>query len=464
MPHAKMTIPPPAQMLRKAIAHMPLSRRLFAPLSRRPLLRLVPLLALCITLAGAIADRAQAAAMLDRGLAATLVVYTDDGDEKFLGSAVLWRDGRLAVTNAHVVKRYTRVILRNRDGQLVSASVILRDEKRDIAVIELPDPVFGPGLIPATGLPALGDEVYALGAPLQTTSTVTRGIVSATERQVLEAVPVRYIQHDAAINPGSSGGPLLGAAGRVLGINARVADGSRLYVGISYAIPAWLIDRAIAGDLLPVPDLGVTTRPIDRRIAAALGVAKAAGVLVDNVNPASLGDRAGLHAGDIIIAVDGVTIMEPGDLAFALDRRTGATVILTVRRDGMETAVTLGLETQSVSIDDDGTSRSIAIIRAYDLSRLGLHLAQDGVTVDVISPASPAFLAGMDQGDTILTVNGQPATRELLATLKVSRPILVLVRRPDGRTLHVTVDPWSNGTRTRPIGGANVLDPEVVIF
>lgn len=434
---------------------------------RHPVLRMIPILALCLTLIGAIADRAQAAQQgaLERGLRATLVVFTDDGDERFLGSAVLWRDGRLAVTNAHVVKRNTRVILRNQDGDTVVGKVILRDSRRDIAVIELPGPVWGKGLEPARALPGLGTEVYALGAPLQTESTVTRGIVSAAARQVLPSVPVRYIQHDAAINPGSSGGPLLDAAGRVLGINARVADGSRLFVGISYAIPAALIDQAIAGELRPVQGLGLTLRPLDRRLAAALGVAKGVGLLVDNVDPASLGAQAGLKAGDILTHVNGVQITAPGDLAFALEARANNRAALTVLRGQDTLNLTLNLRVQSVSIDDDGASRSIAIIRAYDLARLGLQLAQDGVTVEVISPVSPAFLAGMDVGDVIVSVNGQPATPELLKTLKISRPVLMLVRRPNGRTLHVTVDPWSNGAKVRPVGGAaNVLDPVVVIF
>jgi serine protease Do len=444
------------------ILQLPLLRGLFAPLHQRPLVRLVPLAALCVTLLSAWTDRAEAAQMLDRGLEATLVVYTDDSDENFLGSAVLWRDGRLAITNAHVVKTNTRVILRNRQGDIVVARVILRDDKRDIAVLELPGPVFGRGLEPSNEI-VLGQEVYALGAPLETESSVTRGIISATGRQVLASVPVRYIQHDAAINPGSSGGALIDAKGRLIGINARMADGSRLFVGISYAIPAWLIDRAIAGELLPVPSLGLTMRPIDRRIAGALGLEQGKGLLIDNVDPSGLADQAGLQAGDVILAAAGRVLTTPGELAFVLDERTGP-VVLTVLRGDEEITLTLTFTTQSALIDDDGANRSIAIIRAYDLARLGLQMAEDGVTVDIFSPVSPAFLAGLNKGDKILSVNGQLATKELLATLKVSRPILLLVRRPDGRTVHIAVDPWSNGKGKRPVGGGNVLDPEVVIF
>lgn len=432
--------------------------------ARNPLLRLLPMLALCVTLIGAIADRAQALTPLERGLQATLTVYTDDGDERFLGSAVLWRDGRIVVSNAHVVKRNSRVVLRNHLGQRVVGQVIHRDDKRDIAVIRLDSAVFGPGLEPAPGMARLGQEIYAVGAPLQADQTVTRGIVSAVARQVLASVPVRYIQHDAAINPGSSGGPLLDDAGRVIGINARIADGSRLFVGISYAIPAALIDRAIAGDLPEVPEMGLTLRPVDRRIAEALGVPQGVGLLIDDVALSSLGARAGLQAGDVLIRVNGVVIQAAGDLAFALEGRGEDDIALVVMRGGEEVELWLDLHVRSLSITGSGASRGVAIINAYDIARLGLQMAKDGVTVEVISPASPAFLAGLDVGDTILAVNGQPATGDLLGTLKVSRPVLLLVRRPDGRTLHVTVDPWSNGSKSKIVGGANVLDPEVVIF
>ncbi len=165
----------------------------------------------------------------------------------------------------------------------------------------------------------------------------------------------------------------------------------------------------------------------------------------------------------MLLSAEGRALTKPGQLAFVLDERTGP-VTLTVLRAGETIQLTLKFSTHSALIDDDGAERSIAIIRAYDLARLGLQMDEDGVTVDVISPVSPAFLAGLNKGDTIISVNGQPATKELLATLKVSRPILLLVRRPDGRTLHIAVDPWSNGKGTRPVGGANVLDPEVVIF
>ncbi|OZO45709.1 hypothetical protein CGU37_27955, partial [Pseudomonas fluorescens] len=153
---------------------------------------------------------------------------------------------------------------------------------------------------------------------------------------------------------------------------------------------------AIAGELLPVPELGLTMRAIDRRIAGALGLKAGAGLLIDNVAPASLADRAGVKAGDVLIRVAGIALAKPGDLAFVLDNRGIGDLSLTVLRGGVEIPLRLNFMIQSAMIISDGANRSVAIIRAYDLGRLGLQMAEDGVTVEVISPASPTFMAGMD--------------------------------------------------------------------
>ncbi|SEP75879.1 S1C family serine protease [Thalassovita taeanensis] len=445
---------------------LPLLRSaLFAPLSHRPLLRLVPLLAFCITALSVAAQGAGAAPALSTPLEATLVVYSDDGDEKFLGSAFLWRDGTVAVTNAHVVGARRQVILRTGSGAVMVARVVALDKARDVAVIAVPGAVLGAGLSPAQAPPLLGDEVYALGAPLQAGSSVTRGIVSALARQVNPAVPVRLIQHDAAVNPGSSGGPLLNAAGRVLGLNSQIADGSRLFVGIGYAIPVAVVVRVIAGDLAPVPVLGLSTRPVDRRIAQALGIEKA-GLLVEDATPGGLAGQAGLRPGDVILRAGGAGIVASGDLAMAIDAAACRDTPLDLWRAGEKLRLMLRCAAQSsIGFEtEDGTARGVAIIRAYDLPGLGIGLAADGVTITALTPASPAYLAGLDMGDRVLAVNGRAAQAATLATLKITQPVLFLVRRATGRTLHVTVDPWSNGAPLRPLGGANALDPAVVIF
>ncbi len=254
----------------------------------QPLIRLMLALALLTALAAL--SPARAGSVLEDAMARVFVVRSDDAGDRFLGSAFLWGAGAVAVTNAHVTQGAETVRLLDQSGHSQTARVIAQDAVRDVAVLSVAPGPTGllPGLQPGP-IPALGDPVWALGAPLGLDFTLTRGMVSARARQVEAAVPLRLLQHDAAVNPGSSGGPLIDAAGRVVGMNSRIADGSRHSIGISFAIAA--------------PDLGLLLRPVSREIALALDI-RQGGILVDRVNPGSIADRAGLVAGDVIAAAD----------------------------------------------------------------------------------------------------------------------------------------------------------------
>ncbi|MBP9185116.1 MAG: serine protease, partial [Fuscovulum sp.] len=205
-------------------------------------------LALMVTLAGA--ARA-GTAELETAMDAVLVVRSDDAEDRFLGSAFLWgEEAVVAVTNAHVVGAAEEVRLVDRNGEEMTGLVIARDAVRDVAVISVPPRQDGSprrGLVAAADPAGLGLEVYALGAPLGVEFTLTEGLISATARQVEIQVPMVMLQHDAAVNPGSSGGPLVDAMGRLVGMNSQIADGSRMFVGIAYAIPAGDLDRIVTG-------------------------------------------------------------------------------------------------------------------------------------------------------------------------------------------------------------------------
>jgi serine protease Do len=267
--------------------------------------------------------RPAGASPLDAAMDKVLTVRSADVEDRFLGSAFLWGDGSVAVTNAHVVGEAEEVRLIDRNGAEETALVIARDEVRDVAIISVAPGRSGLAL--ADQMPELGDEVFALGAPLGIEFTLTEGRISATTRQVEIAVPMMMMQHDAAVNPGSSGGPLVDAEGRLLGMNSQIADGSRMFVGIAYAISTADLERIVTGlveeTLPPFPKLGLMARPVDRQVAGALDVA-AAGLLVDGVQPGGLADAAGVRAGDIIVAVDGTSLAVPGDLAFLIERAT----------------------------------------------------------------------------------------------------------------------------------------------
>ncbi len=410
-----------------------------------------------------------AASALDRAMDRVLTVHSADAADRFLGSAFLWGDGSVVVTNAHVVGAAEEVRLVDRHGAEETARVIARDAVRDVAVISVSAKFAAgrSGLPPAPGVSGLGDEVFALGAPLGIEFTLTEGRISAMARQVEISVPLRLLQHDAAVNPGSSGGPLVDAEGRLLGMNSQIADGSRMFVGIAYAITAADLGIIVSGlveeTLPPFPTLGLTLRPVDRQIAKALGV-KVAGLLVDGVEAGGLAETAGLQGGDIIVAADGQDLTEPGSLAFAMARAGAENLMrLGILRDGAR--IELDLALSRVGQPDGLKLREVPqgmpeTVASYRLSALGVELDPEGM-VTAVTESSPALFAGLAQGDRILTVNG---ARVALDTYEVTGPVLMLVRAPGGVTRHIHLDPWGATEGVRPMGGANVLDPDVVVF
>ena len=342
-------------------------------LSSKRLKGLVPwALALWALIAPAIA----AEAPLEQAMATVFTVHTADSEDRFLGSAFLWgATGEVALTNAHVVGGSDTVRLTDVSGHQEIGVVIARDEARDVAVIGVTPGRYGLESGPQV---VLGQDVWALGAPLGIEFTVTRGAVSARERQVDATVPIRMVQHDAAVNPGSSGGPLVDDQGRLLGMNSQIADGSRMFVGIAYAISAADLDRIVPGlideTLLPLPKLGLTARAVDRQVAKALSLAPG-GLLVDAVAAASLAAMGGIEPGDVIIAMDNTPMVLPGDLAFAVERAlpTGAVDVAILRAGKMillplpllRPVVDQGLAMRDV---DAGSVRRVA---SYSLATVG---------------------------------------------------------------------------------------------
>lgn len=400
------------------------------------------------------------APMLETAMAKVFTVHSADAEDRFLGSAFLWADGEVAVSNAHVVGQTTEVRLTNAAGEEQLGQVIAADPSRDVAVIAV-KPGQG-GLIPATTPPQLGAEVWALGAPLDVEFTVTAGRISALDRQTDPATPIRMIQHDAALNPGSSGGPLIDSTGALVGMNAQIADGSRMFIGIAYAIPSADLKRIVQGliaeSLLPLPKLGLTARPVTRQLAEALNIA-ATGLLVDAVAPASLAEQAGLHPGDVILAVNAAPLTKPGDLVFVLESAQSQNRLdLTILRAGTVLILIADLTeaNSSVTLRDLKAPQRRA---EYTLQTLGLTLDQTQITT--VTANSPALNAGLTATDTILQIDGQPARTQLSQTF--TRPVLLLIQGATD-TRHVLIDPWATTKTLHPVGGANVLDRDVVVF
>lgn len=419
------------------------------------------ILALCLLLS---ALPATASDTVIRALDATLVLYSADGRERFLGSAFAYRRGDRVVSNAHVVGRAGEVIAVARDGRRYRAQVVQVDTARDLAELRLDRP-HDTWLEPAEGAVAEGQGVLAAGAPLEATFTLTAGIVSAAARQIDPQQPVAYLQHSAPVNPGSSGGPLVDAAGRLLGVNTRIADGSRFFAGIAYAVPRADLDAFLDhGPVAAGRNPGFTVRDLSAPIRAALGAGDTDGVLIDNVVGGSAAAAAGLRPGDILRAMGEHRIAKAGDIAFAL-AALPEVYTLSVRRGGA--ALTLEVEpvARSRAIEPMTPVRP-ARRDSYSLAEMGISADADG-TITSMGDSGAGFFAGLSRGDVILAVNGLPVaerTPDWATRLRIENPVLLLVRLSDGATRHYLLDPWDTGAGLRPSSAANVMDQEVVGF
>lgn len=421
--------------------------------------------AAALSLGGAGTARADAIPGLTRAIGATLVVHSSDETETFLGSAFLWGDGHIALTCAHVVYGEAEVTVTFADGHEATARVLARDPARDVAVLAVPGGE-GHGLSPAPGPAELGQTVYAVGAPLGVEFTVTRGMASDRPRQLNPAVPIRLVQHDASVNNGNSGGPLVDRDGRVLGMNSQIVDGSRHFIGLSFAISVadlqHIVPRLMAGTLQPVPVLGMRVRPVDGEIALALGVPRK-GELVDDVTPGGIAASAGLKAGDILTGIDHTALNRPGDIAFLLETATArGTARAAILRDHQRLNLTfdLGAPVRHPLATPPARPASFA---AADL---GLTLDDQGRITSLLAN-HVGKLAGLKEGETVLAVNGDPlADPAQVAAFRaqtVTAPLLLLVQDEDGITRHVILDPWHPGFNPLMAMGVGA-GPDVVAF
>ncbi|MEL6968530.1 MAG: trypsin-like peptidase domain-containing protein [Bacteroidota bacterium] len=271
------------------------------------------------------------------------------------GSGVIYTSDGYIITNNHVVENAEAVTVTLSDNRQFKAEVIGTDEKVDLAVLK----------IEATGLPTLdvadsdqaeiGEWVLAVGNPLELTSTVTAGIISAKGRS-LELIRGRdaiesFLQTDAAVNPGNSGGALVDAEGRLLGINTAIATRTGLFQGYSFAIPVNLVTR-IVDDIIEFGSfqrafLGVSIYPLDADVAEELGVVINQGVVIDELVDGGSAQYAGLLPRDIIVKVNDRTIRDVPELTEMVGRsKVGDVLQITVFRKGEEVELPVRMRAQ----------------------------------------------------------------------------------------------------------------------
>lgn len=327
------------------------------------------------------------------------------------------------VTNAHVARNAEAITVKLQDGRELAAEVVGIDDKTDLAVLKLPDN--GPYPYVEFGdsdRVRVGDKIIAVGNPFGLGGTVTAGIVSATKREVGVGPYDDFLQIDAPINRGNSGGPTFDLDGYVIGVNTLIFSPSGGNVGIGFAIAANLakevVTQLIEKGSVERGWLGVVIQPVDEDIASALGLDEPKGALVNSVQAGSPAERAGIEAGDVVVAFDGRTVEDPRDLArMVADAGPGHEARITVVRDGRERTleVELGTMPTEETVAEAGEASAakarlgVAVrpLTPEDRDELGLAPEISGVLVVSVEEGSPAAEKGIRPGDVIVSVDGR---------------------------------------------------------
>ncbi len=364
---------------------------------------------------------------------------------KGLGSGFIISPDGLILTNAHVVREAKDVTVTLSDRREFSAKVLGVDPTTDIAVLKidaknLPTVRLGD----ATKL-EVGDPVLAIGQPYGFTETATQGIVSAKGRSLPGDAVVPFIQTDAAVNPGNSGGPLFNASGAVVGINAQIYSQSGGFQGLSFAIPINVAlkvkDQIVATGHAEHARLGVTVQDLNQSLAESCGLKLPDGALVAGGASKSAAAAAGLKSGDVITAVNGNPIVRSGELSNVIGMSApGDHVKLTIWRDHAKREIDAKLgnvqesTTQVASSGDatQGPQLGLALRPLTPEERQQVHIASGGMVIEDAEGAAAS--AGIQQGDVLLAINGKSVgsidqVKEVLKT----RPknVALLVQRGD---------------------------------
>jgi serine protease Do len=367
------------------------------------------------------------------------------------GSGVIVSADGYILTNNHVVTEADLIEVTLNDNRIYTATIVGTDPTTDLALIKIEEEGLPFALFGDSDAVRVGEWVLAVGNPFNLTSTVTAGIVSAKGRNInilgggtaIES----FIQTDAAVNRGNSGGALVNTQGELIGINAAIASTTGSFAGYSFAIPS-NIARKVMDDLMEHGEvqrglLGVSITELNSRMANELGLSIHRGAYVAEVNKNSAGEEAGLKEGDVIIGIDNQQIRNPSELLETLGRRRpGDKVKILYSRDGKEK------ETEAVLRNVYG---EVALVRREDvkvqeflgagfepvtrdeLQRLNIR---NGVRVSTVKRDEAMGRAGIRDGFVITHIDRQPVSspQELIATLKnKSGGILVEGVYPDGR-------------------------------
>jgi serine protease Do len=350
-----------------------------------------------------------------------------------VGSGFLISGDGFVVTNNHVVSGEEKVTVVLDDGSEYTATVVGSDDKTDLALLKIEDNGRDFTYVRfSEAEPRVGDWVVAVGNPFGLGGTVTAGIISAHGRQIGAGPYDDFLQIDAAVNRGNSGGPAFNFKGEVVGVNTAIFSPSGGNVGIAFAIPAAMAEDVI-DDLMAEGEvvrgwLGVQIQGINREMARGLNLDEEGGALVADVVKGAPAEDAGFRVGDAILAVDGVPVKDSRDLSLRISRiKPGETVTVTVWRDGQsqDVAVTLGkLPTNDQLASAEPSQMPQAEPEVSSLEEFGIAVGPsesgDSVVVTSVDPNGQGAERGIQTGDTILWVDQTPVNSPAEVEAKVS--------------------------------------------
>ena len=403
------------------------------------------------------------------------------GPEMGAGSGVILSPSGYILTNNHVVENATTngIEVRLSDTRRFKAKLVGTDRFTDLAVVKIEEDNLPVASMGNSDDLEVGHIVFAIGNPLGLNSTVTQGIVSALGRGNMRIIDDRgtgyaienFIQTDAAVNPGNSGGALVNISGEVIGINTAIATTNARYQGYSFAIPSNLAKK-VANDIIKYGKvrrgyIGVRIEAADAVTAKATGLDRARGVFVRDVNSGSAGEDAGLEPGDIILSVDGKEVNTPNQLqTIVASHYPGETVALKIWRnkraidkkvtlkpqdDDEETIAARDTKKSEPEVRENAGSKRIdvaelgIVVRALDGKSKKKYDAENGVVVEDVDALSAAQERGLQKGDLIMAVGDKPVSSptEFESEIKRLKPgdaIMLRVRGEDKRSRYVAIE------------------------
>jgi Do/DeqQ family serine protease len=379
--------------------------------------------------------------------------------EKALGSGVIVRPDGHILTNYHVVDGAQDISVDLADRRTFKAKLVGSDSPSDLAVLKIDAanlPVLAPG---DSDKVRVGDICLAVGNPLGIGETVTAGIISAKGRQtgVSNGSFQDFLQTDAPINQGNSGGALVDTAGELIGINSQIVSTSGGNIGIGFAIPSNMakavMNQLVAGGKVKRGHLGVAVQYINSELAASLGMKEVKGVLVNHVDPGGAADRGGVKAGDVILSLNGTEVNDVNVLRNKVaESAPGSDITLTILRNGKEQQLRVKLSEfepenkTAVTGNSGGTAKPLGVtvepLTPALANQAGVPSGTQGLVVENVDPNGVAADAGIEAGDVIEQINQQPvrSAADVSPALRKSgdRPALLLINRK-GQTLFVAV-------------------------